>query len=210
MGIVCGNDDIITRAIALTFATGTDRFRVPNMRVRKGNLPYVFQTMIETGFPFCVLETVRPGFARMREPLPIFVALVARDISPRSSGYEPTEKADDILPTTMIGDVPEWALDWYTRPGRVAIRAFLKRDTPTTRWIEKHVAPRHRAEFLGGLVFRTQGGLLRRRLQWPTGQHLRQMMEIEANGFGVDDASEVLDLLRNDLPVLTEERRHVL
>jgi hypothetical protein len=35
-------------------------------------------------------------------------------------------------------------------------------------------------------------------------------MEIEANGFGVDDATEVLDLLRNDLPLLTEERRHVL
>jgi hypothetical protein len=35
-------------------------------------------------------------------------------------------------------------------------------------------------------------------------------MEVEAVGFGITDASEVLDLLRNDLPLLNEERANVL
>jgi hypothetical protein len=210
MRIAAGTGDIIIRAIALTFACGTDRFPTPAMRRRVGNLRYALQTMIEKGFPFSVVELAQRGSVRMREPLPIFVALVSREIPPRSTGYEPTEKDDDIPPTTMIGDVPGWCVDFYTRPGRSAIRAFLKRDTPTGRWIGKHVTPRDRAEFLGGLVFRAESGLLRRRLQWPVGQYLHHTMEIEANGFGVEDATEVLDLLRNDLPVLHEERSHVL
>jgi hypothetical protein len=210
MQVVSGTGDIITRAIALTFACGTDRFPTPALRRRVGNLRYALQTMMEKGFPFSVVELAQRGSVRMREPLPIFVALVSREIPPRSTGYEPTEKDDDIPPTTMIGEVPSWCADWYVRGGRSAIRAFLKRDTPTGRWIGEHVAPRDRAEFLGGLVFRAEGGCLRSRLQWPTGQYLHRTMEIEANGFGVDDASEALDLLRNDLPVLHEERANVL
>jgi hypothetical protein len=110
----------------------------------------------------------------------------------------------------MIGDVPSYAIDYYVREGRTALKAFLKRDTTTGLWIRKYVSQPHWVEFLGGLVFRADGGLMRRRLQWPLGQQLRQMMEIEANGFGITDASEVLDLLRNDLPILNEERTNVL
>jgi hypothetical protein len=210
MKIVAGTGDIITRAVSLTFACGTDRFPTPALRRRVGNLRYALQTMIEKGFPFSVVELAQRGSVRMREPLPVFVAMLSRDVPARSTGFQPTEKDDDIPLTTMLGDVPAWCADWYTRPGRTSLRAFLKRDTPTARWIRKHVAARDRAEFLGGLVFRVEGGALRRRLQWPVGQYLHRTMEIEANGFGVDDASEVLDLLRNDLPVLHEERPHVL
>ena len=33
---------------------------------------------------------------------------------------------------------------------------------------------------------------MRRRLQWPTGEYLRRVMETEAFGFGITDASEAL------------------
>lgn len=210
MEIVSGDGDLITRAIALFYLTGTDRCPVPTMRTRKGSIPYAVEMMEQTGFPFCVLEIVRRGISRMREPLPIFVALLSREVPRRQDGFQPSEKDDDFLPSIMVGDVPSWSLDWYTRPGRAAIRAFLKHDTPTGRWLKANVAPRDRAEVLGGLVFRAEGGLLRKRLQWPTGEYLRRVMEVEANGFGVRDATEALDLLRADLPLLNEERRHVL
>jgi hypothetical protein len=210
MEIVTGSGDIISRAVALFYATGTDRCPVPTMRTRKGSIPYVLETMLQTGFPHCVLELAQRGSVRMREPLPVFVSLLSRDVPARSTGYEPTEKDDDFPPSMMIGEVPSWAIDWYVREGRDSLRAFLKRDTPTGRWLKANVTARDRAEVLGGLVFRAQGGLLRRRLQWPTGDYLSRTMVIEANGFGIEDATEVLDLLRNDLPILTKEQADFL
>lgn len=210
MDIVASDGDLITRAVALTYLCGTDRFPIQTMRIRKGSNAYALEMMEQTGFPFCVLEIVRRGISRMREPLPIFVLMLSREVPRRQDGFQPTDKDDDIPPTTMIGEVPGWCIDWYTRPGRAAMKSFLRKSTPTSRWIEKHIAPRDRAEVLGGLVFRVEGGLLRRRLQWPTGEYLRRVMEVEAVGFGITDATEALDLLRNDLPLLTEERRHVL
>lgn len=210
MEIVTGDGDIVSRAVALFYATGTDRCPVSTMRTRKGNIPCVMETMLKTGFPFSVVELAERGSPRMREPLPVFMSLLSRDVPQRSTGYEPSENDDDFQPSIMVGAVPSWAIDFYTRPGRAAMKSFLKRDTPTARWIGEHIAPRDRVEFLGGLVFRVQGGLLRRRLQWPVGQYLRRTMEIEANGFRIEDATEVLDLLREDLPVLAEEQSRVL
>lgn len=210
MDIVTGGGDIIARGIALFNATGTDRCPVPTMQTRKGDRRYAIDTMLQMGFPHCVLELAQWGSGKMREPLPAFVALLSSAVPPRTSGYEPAALDDHIGPTEMIGEVPAWAVDYYCRPGRASLAAFLKRDTATGRWIAKNVQSRKKVELLGGLVFRAEGGLLRRRLQWPSGQQLRYAMEMEAAGFGVTDASEVLDLLRQDLPVLTKERRHVL
>lgn len=210
MQIATGDGDIITRSIATIYAVGTDRCRTPGMRVRKGDPRYVFHAMREAGFPFTVVDLSERGSTRFREPLPALMSLLSSTVPGHSTGWRPTERDDDIPPTTMIGEVPAWALDWYVREGRTALKSFLLRDTPTGRWIRSNVAPRHQAEFLGGLVFRAQGGLLRRRLQWPTGEYLHRTMEVEANGFGVEDATEVLDLLRNDLPLLDKERADAL
>jgi superfamily II DNA or RNA helicase len=79
MEIVAGDGDIITRAIALFYATGTDRCPVPTMRIRKGNIPYTLEVMERTGFPFSVVELAQRGCVRMREPLSFYVALLARD-----------------------------------------------------------------------------------------------------------------------------------
>lgn len=209
MNIVVGTGDIITRSIALIYAIGTDRCPIPTMRTRKGDYRYAFLRLLGAGFPHCVLELAERGITRFKEPLPGLMSLLSSTVPGRSTGYEPSEKDDDFQPTVMIGAVPAWAIDYYSRPGRAAMKVFLKRDTPTGRWIEKHIAPRSRVEFLGGLVFRAEGGLMRRRLQWPVGRQLRQMMMIEANGCGIEDAREVLDLLRNDLPVLDKERANV-
>jgi hypothetical protein len=210
MDIVTGSDDIIRRTIALVYALGTDRCPIPTMRTRKGDYRYAFRRMLEAGFPHCVLELGERGTTRFSEPLPAIMSLVSRDVPARSTGYEPTGKDDDLRPAVMIGDVPAWAIDYYTRPGRAAMKAFLSRETATGFWIKSHVSKTRWLEFLGGLVFRVEGGLMRRRLQWPIGLHLQQMMMIEANGCGIEDASEALDLLRNDLLVLNEERANVL
>jgi hypothetical protein len=209
MAIATGDGEIVSKAIALVFALGTNRCPIPTMRIRQGSPAFVFQFMRDVGFPHCVLDLAERGSTRFREPLPALMAFLSQAFPQRSSGFEPTEKDDDFTACGMIGDVPGWAVDYYTRPGREALRQFLIRDTRTAQWTRKHIPPARRVEVLGSLVFRAEGGLLKRRLQWPQGDDLRRIMETEAVGFGVTNATEPLELLRDDLPALHEERRNV-
>jgi hypothetical protein len=90
----------------------------------------------------------------------------------------------------MIGDVPSWALDMFVREGRSAIQRFLARDSATSRWTKKHVPGDKRVEFLGNLIFATEGGLLGSRLDWSMGELLRQCAEFHCQGSWCPDARE--------------------
>lgn len=199
--------DIIIRGVAICYALGTDRWQPEGLRKRRGEPAYVFQYLLDAGYPHCVLELARTGFNRVREPLSALMSLVS-PTCPSSS--DAVENDDDITPTQMVGAVPIWALDQYTREGKQSLRQFLSRDTSITRFILNNVAPSQRLKFLGGLLFRIEGGLLRRRLQWQSGQSLRYSMEVEANGCGIDDATEGLLLLRQDIELLNQERRNAI
>ncbi|HYG36678.1 MAG TPA: hypothetical protein VEC99_17925 [Clostridia bacterium] len=199
--------DLISRAIAVCYSLGTDRWQPEGLRARRGDPTYVFQRMLDAGYPHCVLELARTGFNRVREPLSALMSFV----SPTCLGsQEAIGKDDEIAPTQMVGVVPIWALDQYTREGKEALRRFLYRNAPITRYVQRHVPPRQRLKFLGGLLFRVEGGLLRQRLQWDTGRSIRYAMEVEANGCGIDNATEALSLLRQDMELLDRERRHAL
>jgi hypothetical protein len=60
----------------------------------------------------------------------------------------------------MIGDVPCWALDVYSREGRAAFARFLDTDAAATRWVRIRIRPARRVAFLGHIVFRVEGGLV--------------------------------------------------
>ena len=116
---------------------------------------------------------------------------------------------DELLPEIMVGETPGWAIDMYTREGRVALDALLRSECETARWVRDHVRPGQRVNFLGTVVFRVEGGLVRRRLTWPTGNELRRIVDIECHGPSCPDATEILQLMRNDIDLLNEERSNV-
>jgi hypothetical protein len=119
-----------------------------------------------------------------------------------------TTKDDPLLPERLIGDVPCWAYDVHTREGRAALQSFLRGTSESARWVRAHVPGDSRIKFLGSVVFRIEGGLVRSRLRWPTGDAMRELVDQGCGGrLGV--ASEVLDLMRRDLPELNEVRAHV-
>ena len=63
-------------------------------------------------------------------------------------------------PELMVGDVPGWAYDLYSREGRRALGTFLEGEmTETARWVGDHIPPRPPSlAFIGGIVFRVEGG----------------------------------------------------
>lgn len=87
---------------------------------------------------------------------------------------------------------------------------FLRTGGESVRWVADHVPPSERVRLLGGMLFSVEGGLVDRRLRWGTGDSLRRMAELEVQGFDPRDVEEGLRLLRRDLPMLNEARRHVV
>ena len=188
------------RALALWYAIGTDR-RQSTLASRRGEPRLVFDCLCEAGWPHSVVEIAREGFRRTGEMLCPFVALLSCE-PPQATRIE----SDELPPEVMIGDVPGWALDVYSREGRAAFVRFLGTDAPAARWVRSHVRPARRVAFFGHIVFRVEGGLVTNRMRWPLGDELRRQTDIECSGADCPDASDILDLMRGDLPLLNQAR----
>jgi len=201
LDIATGSSPIIERALALWFAIGTDRRPSKYLPPRRGEPQAAFDYLCEAGFPHTVVEIAREGFKKTGEVLAPLVALLSRE-----TRDDTTIASDEFPPETLIGEVPSWCLDIYTREGRAAFARFLKTDAEAARWVRSHVPPARRVEFLGGIVFRVEGGALKDRVGWSLGDELRRQYEIECSGPECNDASEIKALMRADVPALNDVR----
>ena len=172
---------------------------------RRGDPRAVFEQLYEAGWPHTIVEVAREGFRRTRVVLCPLVALLACE--PRQVSQI---ESDDLPPEDMIGDVPAWALDVYTREGRAAFARFLQTDASAARWVRRNVRPARRVSFLGHIVFRVEGGLVINRMPWPLAEELRRQVDVECSGPECPDATEILKLMRDDIPRLNEARAAVM
>ena len=193
--------------------SGRWRFGTPSERIdvgrpscsRRGEPRLVFDQLCEAGWPHSIVEVAREGFRRTGEMLCPLVALLSCE-QRQATQLE----SDELPPEEMIGDVPSWALDVYTREGRAAFARFLETDALAARWVRRNVSPARRVSFLGHIVFRVEGGLVTNRMRWPLAEELRRQVDVECSGRGCPDATEILELLRDDIPRLNEARAAVM
>jgi hypothetical protein len=200
--IATGADPLPIRALAAWYAIGTDRRPSPCLKPRRGDPTAAFNALQEARIPTAVVEIAHEGFRKTGEVLCPFVALLC----PLHQHETAIIEDDAFPPEVMIGNVPGWAYDVYSREGRAALASFIDCRTETARWVRDHIPPRQRVTFLGGIVFRVEGGLVRKRLRWKTADDLRRMVDIECNGPHCRDATEVLQLMKADIPVLNGVR----
>ena len=185
--VATGQGSVPERALALWYALGTDRDRSTLAR-RRGDPLLVFDQLCETGWPRTIVEVAREGFRRMCTE----------------------NQSDELPPEEMIGDIPTWALDLYSREGRAALARFLQTDARAARWMRKNISPARRVSFLGHIIFRVEGGLVTNRMRWPLAEELRRQVDVECSGPGCPDAMEILELMRDDIPRLNEARAAVM
>jgi hypothetical protein len=197
--ITTGADPLPIRALAAWYAVGTDRRPSPRLSSRQGDPTSLFKALRQVIDP-AVVDIAKEGFRRTGEVLGPFVAL----LWPTRQQQPATVEGDEFPTELMIGDVPGWAYDLYSREGRAVLVNFINGSTETARWVRHHIPPRQRVAFLGGIVFQVEGGLVRKRLRWKTGDQLRRTVDIECNGPHCQDASEILNLMRQDIPVRSE------
>lgn len=194
------------RALALWYVLGTDRCPSPHLTSRRGEPAFAFDLIDELGAPMTAVEITREGFRRIGQVLCPFVGLLMTDDLPSPARIED----DDLPPETIIGPLPSWSLDVFTREGKQAFSRFLEGDSKTARWLRGNVPRGERVSLLGDLVFFAEGGLLRSRLRWPIGDELRHRAEVECYGPHVPDGRVLLDMLRADLPELNCIRAEVM
>jgi hypothetical protein len=164
-----------------------------------------FAALRDLGYPEDLLALSRTGLSRIREVLAPFLALLAGE-----AGSARARVVADPLPVEVwIVGVPAWAYDTHTRAGIRALQHFLAGNSETARWARELMPPGQRRTLAGNLLFFVEGGLLKRRWRWPLGGRLRRMAERECLGLAPEEAARGLALLRRDLPLLHEARRHV-
>jgi hypothetical protein len=205
LDVVIGDGPVELRALSMWFALGTDRRPSHHLTYRTGNPNAVFNTLFEAGWPNTLVEVCREGFRRTGEVLAPFVLLLSRDIV----GEVPSILPDDVPEERLIGGVPGWAFDQYSREGKAALRAFLNSSADTAAWMRANIAQTEQLPFLGNLVFRVEGGAVNQRLRWSLGDHLRSLAELGGNGGECADASEALQLLKNEFSIFQETRARV-
>lgn len=193
------------RALALWFGTGTNQYNTSRLRERRGDPQTVFDGLCEAGLANDVVEVSREGFRKGAGILALCVALLHHDESRTVGHVEP----DDLLPEETIRGVPCWSLDMHTRPGKAAIARFLSNDAGSVRWLRGCIPKRQHLHVLSSMLFGIEGGLVDRRLRWETGDWLLLMARKGLYGLSPEEVSHGQELLRLDLPILNEERRHV-
>ena len=136
LSIIVGSASLPARALATWYALGTGHRPSPWLRPRRGEPNIVFDHLCQIGLPHTIVEIGRELFRRTGEPLGPFLSLIA----PQREAETATVADDDIPPATMIGQLPSWAYDRYSREGLACLQLFLRGDSETARWVRSHIS----------------------------------------------------------------------
>jgi hypothetical protein len=182
--VATGEASVHERALALWYALGTSRHQ-SSLVSRRGEPQLAFDQLCEAGWPHTMVEVAREGFRRNRAMLCPLVALLSCE------QRQPTQlESDELPPEEMIGDIPTWAIDLYSREGRAALARFLQTDARAACWVRGTIRPARRVSFLGHIVFRVEGGLVVNRMRWPLADELRRQVDFECSGPSCPDTSD--------------------
>lgn len=204
--IVLGCSDLHKRGLALWYLMGTKRCPSPNLPHRQGNVEFAFEVLIEHGVSPSMLQIARQGFRKTGEMLAPFAALLTLVTGIRGDAAQ-----NDRTPhKRLVGGVPSYALDTYTREGKQAFAKFLKTNAGTVEWIKANLPEKGRSAFVGELVFRIEGGCLNNRWAGPAADDLRVQYELSCLGCSKDQAADILPLMRTDMDLLNDCRTDVM
>jgi hypothetical protein len=207
-GSCATSDDIGTRALAFWFLAGTARYPMDGAPRRQGNLAAAWDAARELGVPADWLHLLDRAARRMRWPLAVLLPLAYVS---KANGT-PTQLVQDA-PFETWRSVPLYALDQFTRRGRVAIGRWLD-GCPELQEILHVAAPRLAwPKIIRYAVFGVESQVCGRHLMWPEQRNiLRRSMLAELTGRGL--AAESMDALLAcatvNLAALNERRREVM
>jgi hypothetical protein len=202
------SDDIGVRALASWFLAGTARYPMDDVPRRQGHLAAVWEVARGQGVPADWLHLLDRAARRM--PWPLAVLLPLAYVS-KANGT-PIQLVQDTAFETWRG-IPLYALDQFTRRGRVAIGRWFA-GCAELQEILQAAAPRPTwPKIVRYAVFGVESQVCSRHLMWPQQRNiLRRSMLAELTGRRLHP--EAMDALlacaKANLPRLNDHRRQVM
>lgn len=193
-----------TRALAVLFLLGTDR-PGGKLPTRRGDVAFAFGVLDELGTAPTTLAICREGYRKTGEALPPLLALLTME-----NGLRESTSDDFMPPDAMIGGLPTWSVDMFTREGKLALTRLASTQAGVAEFSRAMLPFSQRTGFLGQALFRIEGGLLARRVGGELSDRLHSELMFETMGVAPEAATQALDLMRQDLPLLNQIRAGVL
>ncbi len=207
-GCSATSDDIGVRALACWFLAGTARYPLDDVPRRQGDLAAVWEAARDLGVPADWLRLLDRAARRMRWPLAVLLPLAYVS---KANGTA-TQLAQATPFETWRG-IPLYALDQFTRRGRVAIARWLAGCRELQEIL--HVAAPRLAwpKITRYAVFAVESQVCSRHLMWPEQRDvLRRSMQAELTGRRLHP--EAMDALlacaKANLPGLNDHRRQAM
>ncbi|WP_254449032.1 hypothetical protein [Thalassococcus sp. S3] len=204
--IVLGCRDLDRKALALWYLVGTRRCASDHLTYRVGDPAIAFQTLSDLGVAPTLVAIAQENFTKTQSMLAPFVALLSLENDIVATGV-----GDDQTPVEdFIGDVPSWAHDQYTRPGKMALRRLCSEEAGMVEWLHAHVPSRSRLKVAGELLFRVEGQCLSRRADGPLSLKLRERWVSECLSLPPDVTRSGMAAMLAAIPTLNQIRKDVL
>lgn len=133
----------------------------------------VFDILSEAGRSSHVVATCRAAWKISRNPMALLLPIVWDQWILAERGHIVTD--DPMPPVQMLGDVPGYALDQFTRIGNNVSRALVKMCPDLLHLLNVlGVPPAERSRTIGDVMFLIEGGLVNRRAVWRFAELMRE------------------------------------
>lgn len=169
----------------------------------------VFDIFAETGRSSHVVATCRAAWRISRNPMSLLLPIVWEQWMLTGQGYAVID--DPMPPVQMLGEVPGYALDQFTRIGNNVSRALVKALPDLQSMLNQAgIVPATYSRAVGDLLFIVEGSALKRRMVWQFGELMRQphriLPAILQFGSVTDNAAAVLQ--SKEYQIDTLRQRH--
>lgn len=196
------------RTLAAWLIAGTKKFPAYSLPEIAGSFPTLLDVYRHIGVAENVLEVARLGSTRTDEGHPLTLPLVWLAASQGPVTVQPAHLPEPVL----IRGWPDYSYDMHTRLGRRALALFGDRGTPLRQMMQRHLPVGAHADLFGHLVFRVEGHVVDRRLDYPgAGAILRdaEVAHLTYSGFPETLALEALEVARDQQALLLQCRIEV-
>lgn len=198
--------NFVEQALAIWLGVGTDRYRSPRLRERRGFPEEVFAAFNSLGVPNDILAVAWTGHKKMSWPLAAFLPAAWL----RSQNEDRMIRSDLLSPSACLESVPSYALDTYTRSGKAAIRQLLQTSAPLRSFLGLHAPEQGWPKIVAVMLFRIEGGLMANRLRWPSGEQIKERADEIIPGLPIEVGIEGMELLRAEIPQLNAARGMII